>query len=102
MSTDDEMVTIRRVDLESIDRNARAYGWEIGRGQALSTQVDVTEGNPFMDTGWKASVPLDAEISKHSEIESAARDRDFSRPADPWTPRPVHFPLPGVTDGDGL
>jgi hypothetical protein len=36
-----------------MDRNARAYGWEIGRGQLISPNVYVSEDNPFMDEDWR-------------------------------------------------
>ena len=36
---------------ESIDRNARAYGWEVGRGKDAADVVVTTEGNPFVEDG---------------------------------------------------
>lgn len=42
--------------VEEIDRNARAYGWEIGRGQMLGVQVDTTENNPFMERNWRDAI----------------------------------------------
>jgi hypothetical protein len=45
-------------DLAEIDRNARAYGWEIGhRGISPIEVVGCSEGNPFMDSDWRAAVP---------------------------------------------
>lgn len=45
-------------DMQEIDRNARAYGWEIGRGRALSQIIDMTPGNPFADPDWRKNVTL--------------------------------------------
>lgn len=39
--------------LEEVDRNARAYGWEIGRGRALTEVVDYSPDNPFLDPDWR-------------------------------------------------
>lgn len=56
----DDLTVGRAVDaiandgfLLEIDRNARAYGWEIGNGQTIARQIDVTEGNPFTGTAWR-------------------------------------------------
>ncbi len=40
-------------DLDEIDRNARAYGFEIGRGQALAERIESSEDNPFLDPNWR-------------------------------------------------
>jgi len=43
--------------IEEIDRNARAYGWEIGKGAPLSHgAVEVTDGNPFMQSNWRDQI----------------------------------------------
>lgn len=40
--------------LEELDRNARAYGFEIGRGQRTdSDQIDSSPDNPFLDPDWR-------------------------------------------------
>ena len=45
---------VRDKELEEIDRNARAYGYEIGRGHPLVNKIEaVSDDNPFMDTDWK-------------------------------------------------
>lgn len=37
-----------------IDRNARAYGWSVGRGHPLTPQIeDVDPENPFLDPNWR-------------------------------------------------
>lgn len=39
---------------EEVDRNARAYGWEIGRGHPLVEQIESTsEDNPFLSPDWR-------------------------------------------------
>lgn len=41
-------------DLAEIDRNARAYGWEVGRRGIEPTAVtETSEGNPFIDPDWR-------------------------------------------------
>lgn len=40
-------------ELLEIDRNARAYGWEVGRGQGCGQQVKASPDNPFMDENWR-------------------------------------------------
>jgi hypothetical protein len=42
--------------IEESDRNARAYGWEVGRGQELGSIVGMTEDNPFIDPNWRGKV----------------------------------------------
>ncbi len=39
--------------IEEIDRCARAYGFEIGRGQSLEQKVNVSKDNPFVDKNWR-------------------------------------------------
>lgn len=41
------------IDLSEVDRNARAYGWEIGRGQALAETIEFSDDNPFVDPNWR-------------------------------------------------
>lgn len=40
-------------ELEEMDRNARAYGWEIGQGAKIDHMVDASEENPFLDVNWR-------------------------------------------------
>ena len=44
------------VDIEEIDRNARAYGYEIGRGQPIAKTIETSEDNPFLDKDWKSKI----------------------------------------------
>lgn len=40
--------------ITSIDRNARAFGWEIGHGADISKPVtEMTAGNPFAFRDWR-------------------------------------------------
>lgn len=44
-------------ELEEIDRNARAYGFEVGRGHPLRLHVvSTSEDNPFMDKEWRSKI----------------------------------------------
>lgn len=40
-------------EIERLDRCARAYGWEVGRGHPIVEELETTEENPFMDPDWK-------------------------------------------------
>ncbi len=35
------------------DRNARAYGWEIGRGQPIGQEIGTSDDNPFLESDWR-------------------------------------------------
>jgi hypothetical protein len=42
--------------VQDMDRNARGYGWEVGRGQPLREVMTASPDNPFMDPDWQAPV----------------------------------------------
>jgi len=43
--------------LGEIDRNARAYGWEIGHGHPLAEQIESTsDDNPFLNPDWRDQI----------------------------------------------
>jgi hypothetical protein len=44
-------------DIEEIDRNARAYGYEAAMRQEIrETYPDVPDGNPFVDPNWRKKI----------------------------------------------
>jgi hypothetical protein len=45
--------------IEEVDRAARAYGFEIGRGQALKETVETSLDNPFMNNAWRDAIKKD-------------------------------------------
>lgn len=49
-------VELTQEELDEIDRNARAYGFEIGRGKPLTKKFDASEDNPFLDPNWKDNI----------------------------------------------
>jgi hypothetical protein len=53
--TEHQMNRLRPV-LDEMDRNARAYGWEIGRGQPLLDELTYSDDNPFIDPEWRENV----------------------------------------------
>lgn len=53
-------------NMAEIDRNARAYGWEIGHGEDLAEVVDATDGNPFLNREWRN------EIERNKGIDGGA------------------------------
>lgn len=50
------------INVEESDRNARAYGWEIGRGHPLVQELMTTPDNPFMNIHWRNDVTEDSEV----------------------------------------
>ena len=43
--------------VQEVDRNARAYGFEIGRGKPLTKTVDgLSDDNPFLTSTWRNRV----------------------------------------------
>lgn len=46
---------------DEMDRNARAFGWEIGRGHPLTDLVmECSPENPFLDPEWKSKIKNEA------------------------------------------
>lgn len=46
--------------LVEIDRNARAYGWEVGNGHPLARKiVETSPDNPFTDKNWQSKISQD-------------------------------------------
>jgi hypothetical protein len=46
--------------VEEIDRNARTYGFEIGKGHPLTSKLDkLSDDNPFVNVNWRAKVDLE-------------------------------------------
>ncbi len=48
--------TYTRAEVLEIDRNARAYGYEVGKGQELRAHIESSEDNPFLDASWQDKV----------------------------------------------
>ncbi len=46
-------IPLNKEALDEMDRNARAYGWEIGQGKPLTREMTMSEGNPFNDRDWR-------------------------------------------------
>lgn len=54
-------LTTHQVDMlaplvDEMDRNARAYGWEIGHGQPLVRELEFSPENPFINPNWRDDV----------------------------------------------
>ena len=75
--------------LQESDRNARAYGFEVGRGKPLTEQLtDISTDNPFMDPQWASKmdewnerhVREDGNLVAHAKKELAllGNDKDFA------------------------
>lgn len=48
--------------LDEMDRNARAYGWEIGRGKPMTRQMEMSPDNPFIQEDWKKNMVEPADL----------------------------------------
>lgn len=54
--TEEDRALIQK-ELDEIDRNARAYGYDVGRGHPLTKEIaEVSEDNPFLDPNWRDHV----------------------------------------------
>lgn len=42
-----------RDEIEEFTRNARAYGWEVGKGKPLTETISTSPDNPFLDPNWR-------------------------------------------------
>ena len=49
----DHQMTQLQPHLDEMDRNARAYGWEIGKGAPMLDEMTFSEDNPFMNPDWR-------------------------------------------------
>lgn len=45
--------------LFELDRNARAYGWEVGNGKRMTDTIEMSPENPFLDENWTDKVEDD-------------------------------------------
>lgn len=74
--------------LDDMDRNARAYGWEIGKGKPLTTEMEMSPDNPFTDKNWKDNVVAPDEEEQDKEpsdlIERDSRGRGIHVRSDCW------------------
>lgn len=53
------LASIDTPDLDEVDRCARAYGWEVGRGRTLvQGEIGLSEDNPFRTLHWRDGVPV--------------------------------------------
>lgn len=54
---DDGKVGEEEARIEEVDRSARAYGWEIGKGHPLSERIEqLSPENPFLDKNWRERI----------------------------------------------
>jgi hypothetical protein len=56
------MTEMDEVTLAEIDRNARAYGYEVGRGRLLAKGIETSEDNPFLDPNWRDHVEAETSV----------------------------------------
>jgi hypothetical protein len=58
------------------DRQARAYGWEVGRGHALKLMIAASPDNPFLDPNWTDNLDIPAGGVDTVEIPTMSRFRN--------------------------
>lgn len=47
-------ISVTEGEMNSIDMNARAYGWEVGRGAKLGERIEnPSDDNPFLNPNWR-------------------------------------------------
>lgn len=49
----DGFVVMTKAQMEEVDRNARAFGWEVGRGHLMSSHLNMLPANPFSEKNWR-------------------------------------------------
>lgn len=69
--TDHQMTQLKPI-FDEMDRNARAYGWEIGQGQVMAQVINFSPDNPFLDPDWRDHVHL------HTNVREAPQDAEAS------------------------
>ena len=82
-------LTTHQVDMlaplmDEADRNARAYGWEIGHGSPLVAVLDFSPENPFIDPNWRDNVRSDVgEAEDEAVSTSGGGDQQSEQREDP-------------------
>jgi len=56
--------------LNEMDRNARAYGWEIGRGAPMIDEMIYSDDNPFINPDWRENVQVNEARDRSSDAET--------------------------------
>ena len=60
-------IWLTKDQLAEIDRCARAYGYEIGKGHPIVQELDeLSLDNPFLDPNWRDAVYLPADFIQSS------------------------------------
>ena len=110
-------LTTHQVDMlaplmDEADRNARAYGWEIGHGKPMAPVIDYSPDNPFLKSDWRNRADLYTGFSDFgSAIDSDAEEivRNIVPTSDGGDPEPQQRedPVRGSgnreeSDGSGL
>lgn len=73
-------------EIQEIDRTARAYGFEVGRGKLATDQIEIEDGsgNPFFEKNWRELIGVaEFDTSPHvlhakAELALAGNDADFN------------------------
>lgn len=56
---------------EELDRNARGYGFEVGRGHALTADIEtLSDDNPFVNKNWRDGIEIVAPATEE-KVEKA-------------------------------
>jgi len=88
--------------LEEMDRNARAYGWEVGHGQTLASRIEhISEENPFQDPEWRHRVFLSENRSdlEYVEVPQPEPEGDIPETESEWIEVPESHSEPETEHG---
>lgn len=70
--------TLSAKEICAIDRNARAYGFEIGRGKAIGRVIWYSEDNPFIHKDWQERMPeMENTMPVHSHQVRLSDELEF-------------------------
>lgn len=72
MMVDAKVIPMTKERLEELDRQARAYGWEVGNGKPLDISFELSRNNPFAYENWR-------DIITGEDIEPEGDDGDGGR-----------------------
>lgn len=71
-STERDWIRVTQEQMDELDRCARAYGWEVGRGKPLADSFELSPDNPFAFEYWR-------EVSVTNPVDLEGDDGDGGR-----------------------
>lgn len=87
--------------LENMDRNARAYGWEVGKHGQLIDRPPFSDDNPFLDANWRDNITV-VELNEtvatqnHAMVDPLDHNLGYSKHPEEY---PYKYHRPGLYIG---